>query len=305
VCSASSCTDGLKNGSETGVDCGGACTATCVDNTACLDNTDCTSGFCDTSLDQCKPAHCNNGSQDGGLGETGIDCGGSCRACITSCTNGVKDGSETDIDCGGGTCPDCFGAKTCSSGADCVSATCTVCPSDPTAPFNVNVAAQSCRVNAAIDRLYASAPRIKTFVVGFQISGNTSLNCDAVHGKTARRDVVGCDALTRATCGNTGNPTCYYDASDPTALKTAFDDVIKQVSSCRFTMSSLPPDPFGIFVYLQDPVDSSIRVPVFGGSNWHYDFTTNQIEFFGTVCDEVKSGAQIPIVIYGCAVTGG
>jgi hypothetical protein len=111
--------------------------------------------------------------------------------------------------------------------------------------------------------------------------------------------------LTRATCGSSSSLTCYYNASDPTTLLSAFDDVIKQVGSCRYSLNGIPPDPFGIFVYLQDPADSSVRVPIFGGNNWHYDFQTNQIEFFGTVCDEVKGGAQIPVVIYGCAVNGG
>lgn len=46
---------------------------------------------------------CTDGIKNGG--ETGIDCGGSiCIPCPT-CTDGVKNGSETDIDCGG---PDCI-----------------------------------------------------------------------------------------------------------------------------------------------------------------------------------------------------
>ena len=48
------CSDGLQNGDETGLDCGGSC-------------------------DSCEALTCNNGVQDGD--ETGLDCGGSCNSC--------------------------------------------------------------------------------------------------------------------------------------------------------------------------------------------------------------------------------
>ena len=64
-------------------------------------------------------------------------CGHSCGACPdgqacgagvcgepTSCTDGKRNGSETDVDCGG-TCPTrCGPGKACSTGADCGSGTC-------------------------------------------------------------------------------------------------------------------------------------------------------------------------------------
>jgi hypothetical protein len=40
------------------------------------------------------------------------------------CLNGVKDGNESDVDCGGGTCPRCADAQTCSGDNDCRSGTC-------------------------------------------------------------------------------------------------------------------------------------------------------------------------------------
>jgi hypothetical protein len=42
-----------------------------------------------------------------------------------SCTDGLKNGAETDKDCGGGTCQKCDDGATCGSGADCKSDTCT------------------------------------------------------------------------------------------------------------------------------------------------------------------------------------
>lgn len=80
------CTDGIQNGTETGVDCGGSCPA------------------CPT-----EPT-CNDGIQNGT--ETGIDCGGFCPACPTepTCNDGIQNGTETGIDCGG-SCPAC--AESC------------------------------------------------------------------------------------------------------------------------------------------------------------------------------------------------
>jgi subtilisin family serine protease len=48
---------------------------------------------------------CTDGVQNGD--ETGVDCGGpDCPACPT-CSDGVQNGNETDIDCGGPDCPAC------------------------------------------------------------------------------------------------------------------------------------------------------------------------------------------------------
>ncbi len=79
--SGPTCTDGIQNGSETGVDCGGPDCAACPT--------------------------CNDGVQNGN--ETGVDCGGpDCAACPT-CSDGVQNGNETGVDCGG---PDCSACST-------------------------------------------------------------------------------------------------------------------------------------------------------------------------------------------------
>ncbi len=51
-------------------------------------------------------ASCFNGIQDGN--ETGVDCGGSCQPCAT-CDDGIQNGQETGIDCGGPDCEECSG----------------------------------------------------------------------------------------------------------------------------------------------------------------------------------------------------
>jgi len=106
---AATCTDGIQNGDETGVDCGGSCdpcaaVANCNDG---IQNGDETGVDCGGSCDPCAAvANCNDGIQNGD--ETGVDCGGSCDPCdpVPSCTDGIQNGNETGVDCGG-SCPPC------------------------------------------------------------------------------------------------------------------------------------------------------------------------------------------------------
>ncbi len=298
VCLAPRCDDGVRNGSEMNVDCGGACAATCADDSRCTEDADCTSGFCDSVVALCKPAHCENGTTD--AGETGVDCGGACRPCpsANACFNGVRDGAETDVDCGGGACVDCPGARTCASGSDCLSGTCTACGT------TLIGADQSCRVNAAIDRLYSQTPRIKTFVVGFELAGSSNLNCNAVRGRTARRDIAGCDELTRTTCDDGGVPSCYYEATDAGALASALDDVIQRVTSCRFDLAAVPRDRSLLSVFLENTSNPEDRQQIFDGAGWRYDASVNQLELFGTSCDQVKNGAKKPLVVFRCSGGG-
>ncbi len=77
------CSDGIQNQGETGIDCGGPCTAC---------------------------ATCDDGIQN--QGETGVDCGGPCTACPT-CDDGIQNQGETGVDCGGPCAP-------CNTGGGCV-----------------------------------------------------------------------------------------------------------------------------------------------------------------------------------------
>ncbi len=89
------CSNGIKDGDEKDVDCGGSCPP-CVPVII-------------------QAAQCTNGVQD--IGETGIDCGGPCPPCLASCTNGIQDNGETGLDCGG-PCPPCSNGTpaTCNDG---------------------------------------------------------------------------------------------------------------------------------------------------------------------------------------------
>lgn len=101
---APTCSDGIQNGDETGVDCGGSCAVTC---TTCSDGIQ---NGNETGIDcggpDCAPCFtCSDGIQNGN--ETGIDCGGpDCAPCFT-CSDGIQNGNETGVDCGGPDCAPC------------------------------------------------------------------------------------------------------------------------------------------------------------------------------------------------------
>jgi alpha-tubulin suppressor-like RCC1 family protein len=75
-----------------------------------------------------QEATCTDGVKNGT--ETDVDCGGSCPACAVgpgqeaTCTDGVKNGTETDVDCGGSCGGTCASGKTCAAAGDCKSADC-------------------------------------------------------------------------------------------------------------------------------------------------------------------------------------
>ncbi|MDB4935038.1 MAG: hypothetical protein JWP87_2010 [Labilithrix sp.] len=149
-CVAPGCADLVKNGNETDIDCGGTCATKCGDTKGCAAGTDCTSGLCDNATHTCTVAGCNDGVLNGN--ETSIDCGGSCSTkcavgggcavgsdcaslscdgatskCVAAtCNDGIKNANETDTDCGGGCAPTtkCADTKSCAAGTDCTSGVC-------------------------------------------------------------------------------------------------------------------------------------------------------------------------------------
>jgi alpha-tubulin suppressor-like RCC1 family protein len=143
-CAPPACTDGIKNGAETAVDCGGGACPPCGTSQPCAVGSDCGSGVCQAGV--CQAAACTDGVKNGS--ETAVDCGGgACPACgagqpclvgsdcangvctagtcqTSTCNDGLKNGAETAVDCGGGACPACASGKACVVGADCVDLVC-------------------------------------------------------------------------------------------------------------------------------------------------------------------------------------
>ena len=149
-CVATQCDDAAKDGTETDVDCGGSCVSLsekCPDTANCGRPLDCQSGVCTGGT--CTAPSCTDSVQNGL--ETYTDCGGGCKGCapgepckirsdcdltiantdcinfictVPLCNDSTKDGAETDVDCGGGTCQKCANGMKCAVAADCTSNRC-------------------------------------------------------------------------------------------------------------------------------------------------------------------------------------
>jgi hypothetical protein len=162
TCAAPTDTDGVKNGGETGIDCGGATGAlgpvtgsdgapACPAGQGCGIAADCTSGVCTAMI--CQAADPTDGVKNGG--ETDTDCGGTgdgappcapgkmCLAptdcdskvctggtCVAaSATDKVQNGGESDVDCGGTTsdmAPRCTDGLHCANDGDCLAGFCSL-----------------------------------------------------------------------------------------------------------------------------------------------------------------------------------
>ena len=80
-----SCSNGLQDGLESDVDCGGPNCSTCVTGGSCTVTTDCESGVCVENL--CAAPTCNDNVQN--QDETGVDTGGQCAPASAYCDYGV------------------------------------------------------------------------------------------------------------------------------------------------------------------------------------------------------------------------
>ncbi|MBI2389585.1 MAG: VCBS repeat-containing protein [Deltaproteobacteria bacterium] len=230
VCAVSSCTDGLKHGTETDIDCGGTCPTKCAIGKGCTASTDCATGVC--SGGKCSAPSCSDGVKNGT--ETATDCGGGCPGCadlsaclvnadctsrycssgscaVATCTDGVSDGKETGIDCGGGTCPACGTGNPCSVGSDCVGGVCTAgtcaAPSCTDAVKNGSETDIDCGGScSSIGRKCAAGK--KCSVNGDCVSGAcTGGLCAAA---TSCTDSIQNGTETDVDCGG-GCPVCLYN----------------------------------------------------------------------------------------------
>ena len=175
VTPAPSCDDGVQNGQESGVDCGGPDCGACELGESCEASSDCASGYCTGEVcvdescatiecapgkscyravcyDACEsPDDCEAGTRcfegacvvqdcdavecaaeqtcyrgvcygacsgDESCTEEGAEClDGSCV--VPTCEDGLQNGEETDIDCGGPDCEACDPGKMCELNEDC------------------------------------------------------------------------------------------------------------------------------------------------------------------------------------------
>ena len=131
------CSNKVKDSDETDVDCGGSCPTKCDVAKSCEKNTDCASDSCDNATHKCVQKSC---AKDEDCGKT-AKCflADESKGYCVSCSNGVADGDETDIDCGGSCSTKCANGKKCLQNSDCTNGTCSnnVCTGD--APLAADV----------------------------------------------------------------------------------------------------------------------------------------------------------------------
>ena len=144
ACQDPTCEDGVHNGDEADVDCGGSCNDACQNGSACTEDSDCAEGTC--ANDMCQPAACGDGRLNGD--EVDVDCGGDCAPCSDgsacssgldcrsgvcsdsgvclppACEDGVKNGTESHVDCGGDGCELCADGLDCEDAVNCNSGVC-------------------------------------------------------------------------------------------------------------------------------------------------------------------------------------
>jgi cysteine-rich repeat protein len=94
----------------------------------CDDGNQINTDFCTNS---CKAAACGDGyiqageQCDDGNSLNGDGCSNVCQSeQQTTCNDNIKNGNETDVDCGGPDCQDCAQGKKCSVGSDCATSFC-------------------------------------------------------------------------------------------------------------------------------------------------------------------------------------
>ncbi|RLE38926.1 hypothetical protein DRJ17_02405, partial [Candidatus Woesearchaeota archaeon] len=151
------CSDGIQNQDETGIDCGGdICPDRCPGGEGCYDDTDCETGLrCDKSAGGdygvciVPIADCTDEKILDPALETDVDCGATCsqyfglrcteqQSCLVdsdcrsfncdngvcgpvalTCLDGYQNNGESDVDCGG-PCPPCEDGSSCTSNNDCI-----------------------------------------------------------------------------------------------------------------------------------------------------------------------------------------
>ena len=172
------CTDLITNGGETDVDCGGSICQTCPNTRTCAADSDCQSGYCG-SRGPCMDGICGDrgvcapkvswrrrwetwrGARTGW--QAWPDAAGQrmlprlAHECLLrlalpfgpcaqppSCTNGIKDGYEADVDCGGKDCQACALGKMCKASTDCLSKHCKGGTCVPQVPGLVQIVGSVC-----------------------------------------------------------------------------------------------------------------------------------------------------------------
>ena len=132
----------------------GAIVAVNLDTDLPVDGNSCTLDLCSGGVASNPPAPINTPCNQGGVKCNGagacVNCtsGGDCPSLVcqnfscaaATCADGVVNGSETDTDCGGGTCGSCAPGKSCLQPSDCQTGSCSGNACAPPAVVSTNPA---------------------------------------------------------------------------------------------------------------------------------------------------------------------
>lgn len=136
-------------------------------------------------------------------------------------------------------------------------------------------------VEGRISTLYNGTPSVKTFVIGVgdgTASNPDLLNSWAVAGHTDR-----------------SGATKYYQSNSASELDSAFQSIAGGLASCTFALSTTPPDPTQLYVWLDNamvPADSTNG----------YTLSGMTLTLNGTSCDTLTTDTSAQLrVIYGCS----
>ncbi|MFA5061984.1 MAG: hypothetical protein WC526_02475 [Patescibacteria group bacterium] len=191
----------------------------------CTNGAQCVAGVCDCSGNETLSAGCPvPGKIDAvmcvDLKDDPLNCGacgnicpsGLCAdyVCIpvsSTCTDGIKDGAESDVDCGDG-CAKCINGKMCRLNSDCVSGYCNASGICADAPVGAcfgkasgtlcRAAVSDCDVAEYCDGVHADCPAdgFQAFRTACHVSGDGNGTCS------------GNDAVCRPPTGLCSNVTC-------------------------------------------------------------------------------------------------
>jgi hypothetical protein len=134
----------------------------------------------------------------------------------------------------------------------------------------------------------AAKADVHTFVIGVATKS----------GATSTLNQLAAAGLEPRATSSDSDPK-FYLASTEDQLVTALRSIVAPIaSSCVFDLTRPPPDPTNIAVKVGD-----IKAPQDPGHGQGWDYAGDshtRIQVYGSWCDDVKSGANMVQVVYGC-----
>jgi hypothetical protein len=106
---------------------------------------------------------------------------------------------------------------------------------------------------------------------------------------------VGPSAGNLGEMARQGGTGAFYPALSPQSLIAALNAIVGTIASCVYTMTTPPPDPNNLGVYLDKHL-----VPPSASDGWVLS-SGNSVTFTGPTCDRIKAGAYRDVqVLFGC-----